>query len=759
MSLPAPISLPPAPLDIRIAFLSTYPPRRCGIGTYTKDLATSINNLNPERLAEIIALDDAISEKLTYPWEVSRRIRQNTWEDYERVLDYLNNSVIDMLSIQHEYGIFGGSDGDYIVRFVRQLEKPYIVTLHTILKNPTDGQRKVIQDMCERARAVIVMLESAADILCDVYGVSAEKIVPIHHGAPDFPFEEDDEAKELLGLQGRLVMSSVNLISEGKGIEYAIEALPEVVKRYPDFLYLIVGQTHPVILEREGEVYREDLTKRVHELGLENHVRFINKYVSLEELITYVRASDFYITPYEGLEQISSGSLAYAIAAGKMCISTSYRYAQEMLAGGRGVLVPPKSPEHITEALLQILADPERADRIRRKCYAQGRKMTWARVGFRHVRLMDHLLMGSRSSQRYPKPRLDYVSFLTDEHGILEHSKRNEKDYVEGYATDDAARGLIVAIHYGDKKLAKQYMAFLLSAIHEHQVYCDKDHDGTWRKLGVGDWFGRTFWAACYALRHGPTASLRTQAGEVIAQLLPSARQITTVRTQSFMLLGLCLLQELEVETWRNERDELLEFYLKPITESYQANQTAQWHWVESRLLYDNAIVPYALLEVARVYNRADAQELGLILLDFILDHTFDVQANHFHFVGNKGWLERGKEKAAYDEQPIEAASTTLACVAAYQVTGMSYYREMAGKAIAWYHGDNVLRRPLYNTSRHSVYDGITASGLNENQGAESILSYLLASLAYAKLKREGALSDRFDPSTSERTAFTTTQS
>jgi glycosyltransferase involved in cell wall biosynthesis len=273
------------------------------------------------------------------------------------------------------------------------------------------------------------MLSVAVDILRTAYGIPTEKIIPIHHGAPDCPFS-DENTKTVLGLEGRTVMSSVNLISEGKGIEYALAALPEVAAAYPEFLYLIVGQTHPVILEREGEAYREKLQGLVKDLKLENNVRFVNEYVSLEELVQYVRASDFYITPYENMEQISSGSLAYAIAAGKLCISTPYRYAQEMLAGGRGYLVTAQSPAAITQALLDGLHNPEKAHRMRVKCYSQGRRMVWSRVGFSHLRVLEHIIK-NKGKAELPKPNLSYLHFLTDEVGLLEHSHQICRTHVE----------------------------------------------------------------------------------------------------------------------------------------------------------------------------------------------------------------------------------------------------------------------------------------------------------------------------------------
>ena len=479
--LMTPAFMPPSPLDVRVAFISSYPPRKCGIATFTKDLATAINNLNPHRLAEIIAMVDPASEKLDYPWEVSHTIRQNDWADYERVLEYLNSSVIDVVCIQHEFGIFGGESGDMIVPFVQQLAMPFVVTLHTVQDQPQAKQLEIVRELCRLAATVTVMLPVAKEMLVKSYGVLPHNVVVIDHGAPDLPLDDGGQAKARLGLTKRTVMSSINLISKWKSLEQAIKALPPVVKSHPDFVYLIIGQTHPAVLAYEGESYRQKLQQLVKRLKLTKHVRFINDYISLEELITYINASDVYITPYEGLEQISSGALAYAIAAGKVCISTEYIYAKEKLSGGRGYLVPPADPSSITASLIHALDHPADAQKMRLKCYASARHMTWSRVGFRFLRLFDYLVQAGQTVKS-GAPKLDYLRWLTDKHGLLEHTKLDTKDLKEGYSVDDNARGLIVAIQANDTKLAKIYFQFLADATANGLMYCDKNSDGTDRK-------------------------------------------------------------------------------------------------------------------------------------------------------------------------------------------------------------------------------------------------------------------------------------
>lgn len=731
------ISLPYA---TRLAFISTYIPRKCGIATYTKDLVNGINTLNPERLAEIIAMDDAVSAKLDYPWEVTRRIRQNEWEDYERVLEYLNNSIIDLVSIQHEYGIFGGPDGDYIVKFVKQLKKPFVVTLHTILRNPSDHQREILTHLGELAEVMIVMLPAAANQLHTIYGVAREKIVAIPHGAPDMPFEKSSErAKSELGLSGRRVMSSINLISRGKGYEYVLEALPDVVKKYPDLLYLIIGQTHPIVLEREGEEYRQTLESLVAKYHLEGNVRFINRYVSLEELVDYIRASDICVTPYENLEQISSGALAYAIAAGKVCVSTPYAFAKQSFAGGRGYFIEPKRPESVSKALLRILNYPDEAFTVRKKCYLEGRKMTWPRVGYSYLETFEDVLRHHCRHTEIEAPTLKYVRRLTTSIGIVEHSHFNQKDYREGYATDDNARALIVALEHGDDELATCYLAALERAEVDGMMYVDFDKEGVSEgRASLGDWYGRAVWALAYTVAHGrPT--LRSRARQLLLRLWSRLGEVAYIRSTAYALLGLCLLGETSDGEFANLstlRDQMAERILA----SYRANADDVWYWFEPEITYNNARLCEALMAYARVTGNKEAGRTGVTALNFLIGQTYDVLDNCFRFIGSKGWLPRGGKKAAYDEQPVEAGVTAEALAEAYRLTGDYYYFQMAEKAMAWYHGDNANRRPLFNSVRQSVYDGLTADGVNLNQGAESILSYHLGYFAVvsAIAKQEG---------------------
>lgn len=377
-------------------YVSTYIPRKCGIATFTKDLTNAINMINPLRLAKIAAMDNKMTESVVYPHEVEFRIRENDYEDYKGVAGYINEKIIDLVSIQHEFGIFGGTDGELILPFLDEIKKPVVATLHTVLEFPTSNQKRIIQKICQKAKAVVVMLDAASEILNKVYGVEKGKVVMIHHGVPDFPRLQLSKYKKKFGLSRRTVMTSINLITPSRGFEYAIEAVPKIVEKVPNFLYLIVGESHPVYLKGNNgkDPYREKLTKLVKKLKIEGHVRFINKYVSLTRLINYIGASDFYVTPYLNPEQIASGALAYAIGAGTACISTPYRYAKEMLCDGRGVIVPFRNSEAISDVLIRLFEDSEEKETIEAKVYEIGRTMTWINIAHQYYHVFKFVTNG-----------------------------------------------------------------------------------------------------------------------------------------------------------------------------------------------------------------------------------------------------------------------------------------------------------------------------------------------------------------------------
>ena len=716
----------------RVVYISTYIPRKCGIATFTKDLTNALNLLNPERQAEIIALDSPESESLVYPWEVSHRIRQQDWSDYERVLHYLNRSNVDLIVVQHEFGIWGGTDGEFVVKFLEKLKKPCVVVFHTVLSTPTTHQREIMNYLCRRAGAVVVMLQAVADLLRREYGVDPSKVAVIHHGVPDFPRQSPEEAKPRLKLERRIVMSSINLLSESKGIEYAISALPPVVEKYPNFLYLVVGETHPNVLRQEGEQYRAKLKKLVQEKGLQSSVQFIDRYLSLDELILYIQASDYYITPYLNPEQAASGSLAYAMGAGKSCISTSYFYAREMLRGGRGIIVPLRNSSALSHALLELIEKPNKRHLIERRAYSQGRLMTWHRVALNYLELFTNALAQSaptHDSFDVP-PTLDYVRTLTTRLGILEHSSLKIPQESQGYTVDDNAKALIVALCRENRFLVRCYLMFIIQAEQNGLLYNDRSANGEWQgKPDVGDWWGKAFWAISCLVTIRPSPLLYKKGIQLLLKMYPHLLNLSSPRSVSYALLGLCVLDSNQVmlpgieNTLRENINELA----KKLTILFSSSASNNWQWFENYLTYDNARLPQALLAVARVSKNSDIQKIGIGSLDWLIHELFDQEYGCFSFIGCNGWYFRGKPKAIFDQQPVEADAMAEACVAAFLVTKDEKYLNLAKKAFTWYDGDNILHQSLIDSRSGGIFDGLTPSGRNRNEGTESVLSYHLA--------------------------------
>jgi len=378
---------------VRVIYVSTYIPRECGIATYTKDLTNAINILNPAFLADIVAIDDKIlnGTDYSYPWEVKYKIEQGNLQSWLNAAEYLNQSGADVVVVQHEFGIYSSntSDGEYAIPFVEAITKPLVVTFHTVLPNPTEIQRQNLARVAKRADAVTVMVNAAVELLVDVYGVDRKKVVVIPHGVPDISYGPAKKAKTELGLDSDNLLMSFGLISDGKGYEYVVEALPAIVKKHPKTKFYILGETHPVVVRREGEVYRQRLIKLAKDLRVSKHVKFINRYLTLNEIVQYLRATDIYLTPFLGLDQITSGTLSYAVGAGKVCVSTPYRYAEEVLAAGRGVLVPPRDSESIAETIIDLLDNPKKCTDMAKKAYAYGRNMIWPSVALGHLDLCE----------------------------------------------------------------------------------------------------------------------------------------------------------------------------------------------------------------------------------------------------------------------------------------------------------------------------------------------------------------------------------
>jgi len=734
-----------------IALVSTYPPRQCGIATFTADLVGALVQVYASDShgspVQIVAICNAVSNH-THPPEVHFIIREGQKGDYSEAADFLNLAPIDVVSLQHEYGIFGGEDGNHIIHLLGNLKKPVVTTLHTVIREPTPGQHETLKTICELSTLVVVQARHAISILTEVYGVPEEKIVMIHHGAPDVPFLDTSYYKEQFQAEGRPVILTFGLLNPNKGIEYAIEAMSRVVKEFPDVLYIVLGATHPEVKRRYGEQYRLSLERLVKENGLEQHVVFHNRFVTLEQLIQFLLAADIYLTPYLSKEQIVSGTLAYAVACGKAIISTPYWYAEELLAEGRGRLVPFRSSDALADQLIELLRDDSLRNQLRRQAYKFGRQMIWREVATEYAKAFERALVEygrqtraqrirRRAIEKPSIPEIDlrHLETLTDNTGLLQHAIFTTPDLNHGYCTDDNARALVMTVMnwqiFQDEdifRLLQIYLAFLNHALDRKsgRVRNFMAYDRRWlEEVGSEDSHGRTVWALGHAVAHAPTDAILGLTTQLFKLAIQPCGSFTSPRAWAYSILG-CVyyLQRFGGDTEaRNTATELSQRLLK----LFKDNSTADWPWCEDIVTYDNARLPQSLIAAGRELNDRGMLRQGLRSLRWLLRVQTDPAEGHLSIIGNKGWLRRDGERAHFDQQPIEVTALVDACYEALLAEGKRYWREEMDRCFAWFFGRNDLHEALYDFSTGGCFDGLQPAGVNRNQGGESTVCWLLA--------------------------------
>ncbi len=734
-----------------VSFVSTYVPRRCGIATFTHDLVRSLceHQGNADDLSacvDIVALNNT-QEGYPYGPEVHFEIRDQHKADYREAADFLNVSPVDVVSIQHEFGIFGGTWGGHLITLLENLKKPVVTTLHTVLREPFDDEmRRVFEAVCERSTLLVVMAHKAREILTEVYGVPEDKIVYIPHGAPDIPFLDPSFYKDQFQLEGRRVILTFGLISPNKGIEYAIRAMRRVVDEHPDVAYVVLGATHPEIKRRFGEQYRMSLQRLVDELGLQEHVIFHNRYVTFEQLTHFLIASDLYVTPYLSREQIVSGTLTYAIATGKAIVSTPYFYAEETLADERGVLVPFQDADALAEALIDLLSDENKRNRLRKNAYQYGRKMIWPEVARQYASVFARAVEEyGRLTVRHairkkvlpqtalPEVKLDYLKVLSDDTGILQHATYTVPNRVHGYCTDDNARAVMVAAAHWDLfrneeilPLLYRYLAFLHHAFNPEngrfRNFMSFDH--RWLEdAGSEDSHGRALQALGYVIAHPPTDSILAFATRLFGEALPAVHSLKAPRALAFSILGAA--DKLKRFGGAREARQVVEVLSDKLAELLAENATADWYWFEDVLTYDNARLPQALIAAGRVLGSENLIEAGLRSLEWLVGVETDPSTGYVSVVGNDGWYRKGQERAQFDQQPVEVASLADAAHEAYEATGDRKWLDLVRAAFNWFLGDNDIREPVYDFSTGGCRDALESSGVNQNQGAESTLAWL----------------------------------
>jgi len=740
-----------------IAFLGTYVPRRCGIATFTADLLEALVAEAPEVQFWALAMNDT-PDGYQYPPRVRFELNSRTLADYRLAAEFLNMNRVEVVCLQHEYGIFGGDHGSYVLELLRNLRMPVVSTLHTILCRPNPMQRAVLEEICRLSDRVVVMSQKARQLLEQVYSVPPQKILFIPHGIPDVPFVDPNYYKDQFGVEGRKVILTFGLVSPGKGLEYMIGAMPEVVRRFPEATYIILGATHPNVRREQGESYRLSLHRLARDLGVEDHLIFHNRFVDLNELCEFLGAADIYVTPYLNREQIVSGTLSYALGAGKATVSTPYWYAEEMLAEGRGRLAAFRSSEELAHHVIDLLDNEVERHAMRKRAYTYCRDMVWKEVArrylatfaevrderSRHPRPTFHAPTLDAVPAEIPQPNFDHLLRLTDDVGILQHAKFIVPDRAHGYCTDDNARALIVAIlacEFADDpapflNLACRYLSFLHHAFNEASGRFRNfmSFDRRWlEEEGSDDAHGRGLWSLGLTIGLSRFDSLTGTALHLFERALPAVLRLTSPRAWAYALIGIdAYLRRFSGDS---EAKRVRERLAGQLFDLHRRNAADDWPWLEDVVTYANGKIPHALLVAGRGLERDDMVQAGLRCLEWLVRIQTD-PAGHFVPIGNQNWYVRGGARARFDQQPIEAECIIEASIAAWHITGEKRWLIEARRALEWFLGRNDHRKPLLDYQTGGCCDGLTADGVNLNQGAESTLSLLLALLDFHQMER-----------------------
>ncbi len=731
---------------MKLAYIGTYPPRECGIGTYTNNLFNSmvVNREKDDPSAEgfVVALND-FDTTYEYPEEVKLTIRQEHQEDYLQAVKFINLNGADLCIVEHEFGIFGGQNGVYILPLLHRLEVPFIVTLHTILKTPSYNEKAVLKQICSMAQKIVVMSHKAIEFLSGIYDVPEKKIAFIEHGVPDIYFNQEKSKKEFK-LESKKVLLTFGFIGRNKGIETVITALPKVVEKHPDVKYVVLGKTHPNVLRHSGEEYRIFLLRLVKNLELENHVLFLNEYIDTKDLLKYLSASDIYITPYLNEAQITSGTLSYAVGAGAAVVSTPYWHAEELLADGRGQFFNFNDPDGLASVLMDLLDHPQKLNQYKRNAFEYGRKITWPKTGEKYLALTEDVLTGKHNIIEkkdsvldlliLPPFSLGHINRLTDDTGIIQHAKFGIPNLKEGYCLDDNSRALLMVLMV--YKQMKDPRALELSPIYLSYIHYMQNVNGTFRnflsfnrnyldEIGSEDSFGRTIWALGYLLCNAPNDAYYQAGRQLFFNSSPNFENLESIRGIANTMIGIGYY--LISNPSDDSMTERLRNMAKKLIMHYEENKSHDWKWFESLLAYDNGILPLALLHSAEILNDDKITKVALDSMDFLTNHT--LKDNYLSIVGNEVWYKRDGKRSVFAQQPIDAMAMVLMYHRAYHVTKDKEYLNKLYTSFLWFLGENDLRMSLYDFETKGCCDGFESYGVNRNQGAESSLAYLISHL------------------------------
>jgi len=755
----------------KVVFISTFPPRRCGIATFTSDLIENTVSAAKGELEPLVVAMRSDND-LKYAEPVKFEIRQDVKRDYICAADYINFSHVDLVCVQHEFGLFGGDAGAYLSLLLNRLKAPVITTLHTVLDDPNPDYHKSLVDVCNASYKVITMNERGVSMLRDIYGIHGKKVELIAHGIPDLPFVDSNYYKHKFGMEGRKTILTFGLLNKNKGVGVMLKAMPAIIEANPTVLYIVLGMTHPTVLKRDGESYRFKLQHIVKDLGLQEHVIFHNRFVKEKELHNFLCAADIYVTPYLNREQLTSGTLSFAVGTGKAVVSTPYWAAEELLADGRGKLVPFGDSKQIAEAIVEILQNDSLYYSLRRKAYEYGRARTWPRIGQAYWKLFNtkqlQTLTTTKATKAVPKtissievpePSLAHLRKLTDDTGLFQHATFTIPNRKHGYTTDDNTRAIIAMTKYYTQypepevlHLLDIYLSFVMHAQNSDGTFRNfMNYDRSWQdKEPESSCLGRALWAFGTIIAKAPTDGYLSVIKDDFDNSVKYVPKLYP-RGMAYSILGMA--EYLRQFPGASEIKRQMEIAADDLVKQYEENSQPDWNWFEDILTYENAVLPHALFVAAVEFENKKYLEVAEKTCEFLLTNTFN--GEHFSFIGCNGWYERGKTKARFDQQPIEAVSTVMMLRAAYDATTNSKFLTLQRKAFDWFLGKNDLHIPLYDFRTKGCCDGLMSGGLNANQGAESMLSFLLSLLAIVE---SYTLIDKFEGNQQVQLTGQTTQ-
>lgn len=736
---------------MKIAYISTYPPRECGLATFNQNLvnALALNSTYEADKSFIVAMNESDDlDEHQYPSEVKFVIRQQNQKDYLEAAAFINNSEVDACIIEHEFGIFGGNSGVFLLSLINNLKKPFITVLHTVLKEPNFMQQTIIKEIAVKSSKIVVMSKKAVLFLTSIYQIPSAQIQLIEHGVPDLEPSENNELLQSDLFKDRKVLFTFGLMSRNKGLETVIKALPSIVKKHPEVLYVILGNTHPGVVKHNGEEYRDSLKALAKKLGVENNIAFVNKFVSETELHQYLTACYLYITPYLNEAQITSGTLSYAVGAGAAVISTPYWHAQELLAENRGKLFDFKNDEQLAEIANSLLEDEDKHKRLKDNAYQYGLKLRWPEIGNIYINTLDEAIKMVEKPKRaippiidvdsMPALNLNHVALLTDDTGIIQHAKFGIPNLKEGYCIDDNARALILSLLAYEQD--KNQKALKLMPVYLSFIQYMQREDGNFRnflsfnrnyldEVGSEDSFGRTVWSLGYLICAAPNNSYREFGRELFSNSVKHFKDLKYIRSIANTIIGIGYYLK------AHDGDELLVNEINHLSNTlkvaYRETKDGDWHWFEDILTYDNAILPLALLSHYDVTGDLESFEIAIESIEFL--NSFSFENGYLNPVGNAGWMKKHGKNPVYDQQALETMAMVLLYYKAFEVTKDDKYLNLLHISYEWFLGRNSLHIPLYDFETHGCADGLQFNSVNRNQGAESTLAYFISHLTVLK--------------------------